>query len=129
MEGKVDLFPFIRPKTRNGVTKEVITGCGSLLVTINFDDFGYPFEVRCKLGKSGGCPSSQTEAIGNMSSLILLNTLPKERLHMMKKIIKQLKGITCSHPCPSSLSCSDGVALALENYMEAKEGGDNNGKA
>lgn len=120
-EGKVDLLPHIRPKTRNGVTKEVITGCGPLLVTINFDDFGYPFEVRCKLGKSGGCPSSQTEAIGNMSSLILLHALPKERLGKMKKIIKQLKGITCSKPCPQSQSCSDGVAIALENYMEAKD--------
>lgn len=129
MEGKVDLFPFIRPKTRNGVTKEVITGCGLLLVTINFDNFGYPFEVRCKLGKSGGCPSSQTEAVGNLSSLILLHTPPKERLAKMRKIIKNLRGITCDKPCSSARSCSDGTAIALENYMEAKEGGDNSGKA
>lgn len=59
-----------RPRVTVGRTVEVKVGCGSLYVTINKDEHGIA-EVFVKLGKSGGCSASQTEALGKMISLAL----------------------------------------------------------
>lgn len=109
-----------RPISLNGVTKKVKTGCGNLLVTINFDKFGYPIEVIINMGKAGGCASAQVETIGRMVSAVLQNTEPKNRIKQLDVIIKELKDIKCHIPTLSIKSCADGIAQALNNYMEAK---------
>ena len=109
-----------RPISLNGVTKRVKTGCGNLLVTINFDTFGYPVEVICTMGKAGGCAAAQVETIGRMISVTLQNNDPKDRIKQMDGIIKELKDIKCHVPTEAIKSCADGIAIALDNYMEAK---------
>ncbi len=107
--------PRPRPKITTGRTIETKTGCGSLYVTINEDEYGIA-EVFVQLGKSGGCAASQTEAIGRLLSIALRSWINPEVL------IKQLKGIRC----PSIgfdegeiiTSCADGVAKVLEKYLK-----------
>ena len=98
-----------------GETREKTTGCGSLYVTINEDDYG-PREVFANMGKAGGCASASTEAIGRLISLAFRYGAPPE------KIAKQLKGIRCHAPSglgPNQvLSCPDAIGKAMgEKYF------------
>jgi ribonucleoside-diphosphate reductase alpha chain len=102
-----------------GQTREKITGCGSLYVTINEDDMG-PREVFANMGKAGGCASASTEALGRLISLLFRYGAPPE------KIVKQLKGIRCHVPTglgPNQiLSCPDAIAKALaDKYLSGFE--------
>ena len=78
-----------RSPVLRGETREKVTGCGSLYVTVNEDDFG-PREVFANMGKAGGCASASTEAIGRLISLAFRYGVPPD------KIVKQLK----RHPLP-----------------------------
>ncbi|RLI75837.1 hypothetical protein DRP04_13115, partial [Archaeoglobales archaeon] len=94
-------------------------GCGSIYVTINEDGEGLA-EVFVKLGRSGGCGASQTEAIGRLVSLALRSGIDPE------EIIKQLKGIRCPfttwHDGVAITSCADAVAKVLEAYLKGELG-------
>ncbi|MCU0798643.1 MAG: vitamin B12-dependent ribonucleotide reductase [Candidatus Thermoplasmatota archaeon] len=113
--------PRERPKLIHGITGRVDTGCGALYVTINADRFG-PFEMFANLGKGGGCAAAQIEAIARQASLSLRSGIDPWQ------IVKQLKGIRCPNPknAPlgmaeeSVLSCPDGMAKALERYLQGK---------
>ncbi|MDR1952762.1 MAG: vitamin B12-dependent ribonucleotide reductase [Elusimicrobiota bacterium] len=109
--------PRIRPNKTIGYTYLVNTGCQRMYVTINEDDKG-ACEMFMRLGKSGGCPNSQTEAIGRLVSLALRSNVD------LDSIIEQLKGIRCPNPIMSEggavLSCADAVARVLENYKSEK---------
>ena len=102
-----------------GVTSQVGTGCGKIYVTINEDDQG-PLEVFARLGRSGGCAASQTEAIGRLISLAMRSGID------MKEIIEQLEGIRCPAPLwqPEGLvlSCPDAIAKAIKKHTG--EGGE-----
>jgi ribonucleoside-diphosphate reductase alpha chain len=106
-----------RPEAAYGVTRKVITGCGSLYVTLNSKD-GKLFEVFTSLGKSGGCAAAQCEAIGRMVSLALRGGIE------VGEIVKHLVGISCHAPAgfgPNKiLSCSDAVAKALQQHEAEK---------
>ena len=99
-----------RSPVLRGETREKTTGCGSLYVTLNEDDFG-PREVFASMGKAGGCASASTEAIGRLISLAFRYGVPPE------KIVKQLRGIRCHVPLgfgPNQiLSCPDAIGKAL----------------
>ncbi|MGA1820907.1 MAG: vitamin B12-dependent ribonucleotide reductase [Thermoplasmatota archaeon] len=113
--------PRDRPKTIHGVTGKVDTSCGALYVTINADKFG-PFEMFANLGKGGGCAAAQIEAIARLTSLSMRSGIDPWL------IVKQLKMIRCPNPKmgpvgmaeESILSCPDGMAKALERYLEGK---------
>ncbi len=106
--------PRPRPKVTSGKTIRIRTGCGSLFVTINEDDYGLA-EVFVHLGKSGSCFASQTEAIGRLISIALRSGVSPEA------IIDQLKGIRCPavgfDEGEMVTSCADGIAKALERYL------------
>ncbi len=116
-EERVKPEPRTRPRVVSGKTIKMITGCGNMYVTINEDEFG-PCEVFTSLGKSGGCTSSQSEAIGRLISLALRSGVKAE------KVIEQLRGIRCPSPVifqgESIFSCADALAKAIEIYLEEK---------
>jgi ribonucleoside-diphosphate reductase alpha chain len=110
------IIPQERPETTTGKTTEIKTGCGKMLVTVNFDEAGKMFEVLAQIGRSGGCSTSQSETSGRLISLALRSGLdPKE-------IVKQLQGIRCQSPvwCKGKqiLSCADAISQVLSLYVD-----------
>lgn len=103
----------------HGSTRRMKTGCGNLYVTINEDEYGL-FEVFTAMGKSGGCAASQAEATSRVISLALRAGVDIE------SVLKQLRGISCPSPAWESgemtMSCSDGIAKALERYISKSMG-------
>lgn len=105
-----------RPQVLRGVTPRIRTGCGWLYLTINFLEDGRPVEMFAKIGKSGGCASSQCESIGRLGSSMLRNGLSVDL------VIDQLRGISCSSQTgDKQRSCADAIAHVLEGW--AKNGG------
>jgi len=106
--------PRPRPKAMAGSTREVKTGCGDMYVTINNDENG-PFEMFCAMGKSGGCISAYSEAIGRLVSLALRSGVDP------KQVVKQMKGIRCSRPVFDTggitYSCADAISKTIQSHL------------
>jgi len=108
-------FKYVTPRERpmkvRGVTYRMVTGCGNLYVTVNYDELGL-FECFAAMGKAGGCAASQAEAVSRMISLALRSGVEPEA------IIKQLKGVRCPAPGWTKegiiYSCADAIARAIE---------------
>ena len=113
--GHEKIVPRPRPEITRGTTHRVGTGCGNLYVTINVCDEGKPFEIFTRMGKAGGCASSQSEAIGRLVSLSLRSGIEPD------EIVKQLMGISCHMPAWENgnrvLSCSDAISKAIGRYL------------
>jgi ribonucleoside-diphosphate reductase alpha chain len=60
-----------RPKIMPGITTKSDSPYGSIYVTLNFDDYGTPFELFVSSGKSGSISKSVTEALSRVISLAL----------------------------------------------------------
>ena len=112
-----------RPMKLSGFTYQVMTGCGSIYVTINEDKDG-PFEVFATMGKAGGCAASQIETIGRLISLGLRSGV------QIDQIVKQMQGVSCHSFLGSGdnkvLSCADAIAKTIKLYLESKLGGKEN---
>ncbi len=101
--------PRPRPAMTRGITERMRIGCGSLYVTVNYDDSGI-CEVFTSTGKAGGCPS-QSEATARLVSIALRSGIS------VREVIDQLRGIRC----PSTIrqtgmqctSCPDAIARVL----------------
>jgi ribonucleoside-diphosphate reductase alpha chain len=113
------LTPRQRPAETRGAITKVSTGCGSLYITVAYDDKGI-FEVFATLGKSGGCASAQLEATCRLITLALRSGVDAA------SVVKQLKGIRCPNIAwengKSILSCADAIAGVLEKHIGADSG-------
>lgn len=109
--------PRERPHKVNGATYRMVTGCGNLYVTINYDELGL-FECFAAMGKAGGCAASQAEAVSRMISLALRSGVEPDA------IAKQLKGVRCPAPGWTRegiiYSCADAIARAIELALSEK---------
>ncbi|MDD5338816.1 MAG: vitamin B12-dependent ribonucleotide reductase [Dehalococcoidales bacterium] len=105
-----------RPAETKGTSTKVSTGCGSIYITVNYDDKGI-FEVFSTLGKSGACASAQLEAICRLITEALRSGVD------VGQIVKQLRGIRCPSIAweggKSILSCADAIASVLEKHIKA----------
>jgi ribonucleoside-diphosphate reductase alpha chain len=111
------LTPRRRPSETTGTVARVNTGCGSLYITVAYDDKGI-FEVFATLGKSGGCASAQLEATCRLLTLALRSGVD------VAAAVKQLKGIRCPSIAweegKSILSCADAIASVLEKHINSQ---------
>jgi ribonucleoside-diphosphate reductase alpha chain len=111
------LTPRKRPSETTGTVARVNTGCGSLYITVAYDDKGI-FEVFATLGKSGGCASAQLEATCRLLTLALRSGVD------VAAAVKQLKGIRCPSIAweegKSILSCADAIASVLEKHINSQ---------
>jgi ribonucleoside-diphosphate reductase alpha chain len=113
-EEPVTRAPRKRPSETKGTITKVNTGCGSLYITVAYDDKGI-CEVFSTLGKSGGCASAQLEATCRLISLALRSGID------VASIVHHLRGIRCPSIAwengKSVLSCADAIASVLEKHI------------
>jgi ribonucleoside-diphosphate reductase alpha chain len=109
-----------RPELLRGTTRRLETPLGTLYVTVTEDDRGQPFEVFMSLGKAGGALMADVEALGRLISLALRSGIPLREIH------RQLRGISSDRVIglgPNKvLSVPDAVGIAIERWMQEKEG-------
>ena len=110
--------PRKRPSETRGTVTKVNTGCGSLYITVAYDDKGI-FEVFSTLGKSGACAIAQLEAICRLITLALRSGID------VAPVVKQLRGIRCPSISweggKSVLSCADAIASVLEKHISGDD--------
>ncbi|MDA1080670.1 MAG: vitamin B12-dependent ribonucleotide reductase [Gemmatimonadetes bacterium] len=109
-----------RPDTLRSTSIRKETPLGVMFVHISEDDKAQPFEVFINLGKAGGPAMADAEAIGRLISLALRSGIPLKEVH------RQLRGISSDRAVglgPNKvMSLPDAVGLALEEWMRAKHG-------
>jgi len=118
LEESATRAPRKRPVETKGTITKVNTGCGSLYITVAYDDNGI-FEVFSTLGKSGACAVAQLEAISRLISLSLRSGVD------IAQVVKQLRGIRCPSISweggKSILSCADAIASVLEKHINGDD--------
>lgn len=112
--GTPTITPRKRGKVTYGITEKIITGEGTLYVTINHDEIGL-CEVFTNIGKHGTDVAAWSEAVGRLISLCLRSGVALE------STIKQLRGITSRpvwHEGEQILSVPDAIGKALSRYLK-----------
>ena len=108
-----------RPRQLIGVTRQIPTGCGMMLVTANMDENDQVFEVLMRAGASGGC-SAYTDAVARLLSIGLRHGMPLDVL------IDQLRSVRCDNfryqsgkdPSLKGKSCPDVVGRFLQEIVD-----------
>ncbi len=136
-EGKIFKdFVKSRPDFVMGETIKVETPFGAAYVTINFDvEMGpsEPFEIFLSIGKAGSDILADAEAIARALSMILRMESPMPPIERLKQMgHKQFSGIGGSqfkgYGKERIMSLADGIAKAIEIYLEHFDLADEDGK-
>jgi ribonucleoside-diphosphate reductase alpha chain len=85
----VEILPEIRPVELNGLTKQVSTGCGKMLITINSIPNAI-YEVLLRTGAGGGC-AGFADGTSRLISIALRYGVP------VAEIIDQLNSVVCDN--------------------------------
>lgn len=109
-----------RPQQLVGVTRQIPTGCGMMLVTVNMDENDQVFEVLMRAGASGGC-SAYTDAVARLISIALRHGVP------LAVLIDQLRSVRCDNfryqsgkdPSLKGKSCPDVVGRFLQEIVDS----------
>ncbi|MBE0408741.1 MAG: adenosylcobalamin-dependent ribonucleoside-diphosphate reductase [Anaerolineales bacterium] len=113
-----------RPRRLKGYTYNIGTPLGDAFVTINENGENQPFEVFINTAKAGSDTAAVSEAIGRLISYILRLASPVVPRDRLKEVWRQLSGIGGGRFLgfgPNRVrSLPDGVAHALEEYLESK---------
>ena len=122
-----------RPRKLPGYTYTISTPLGKTFVTINENGGEQPFEVFVNTAKAGSDTAAVSEAIGRLISYILRLASPVAPRDRLKEVWRQLSGIGGGRPLgfgPNRVrSLPDGVAQALEEYLENSSQGKVEGAA
>jgi len=109
--------PRERAKSLEGFTTKIMTGCGNLYVTINYDSEGI-CEVLTNAGKTGGC-QAQAESTARLVTAALRSNVDPHA------IAKQLRGIKCPsairNKAAECTSCPDGIGKSLQIALNDTE--------
>lgn len=117
-----------RPRYLSGKTYRVQTPLGTTYVTVNEngEGKGHPFEVFLMTSKVGSETAAVSEAMGRLISYILRLTSTVSPRNRLKEIVRQLSGIGGGRPIGFGqqrvLSLPDGIAQALQEYLDESEG-------
>jgi ribonucleoside-diphosphate reductase alpha chain len=117
-----------RPGVMHGHTMKVETPLGAAFVTINENGESQPFEAFINSAKAGSETAAVSEAIGRLVSYILRLSSPVAPLQRLHEIRAQLAGLGGDRQLglgPRKVrSLPDGVAQAIEQYLVAREDGE-----
>ncbi len=119
-DGDVELNPIKLPEIMSCLRIRQMTPFGNMHVKVSVDPVsGREREVFAQLGKGGDVANSDLEAICRILSLWLRSN------GSLKMAIKQLEGIGSSLSVPTQdgriMSLADGLATALQRYLDAKQ--------
>lgn len=107
-----------RPQILEGMTIKTKVSCGTIFVTVNFDEDKNPVEVFAYLGKSGSCSLCNINSLCRVISIALRNGAPAH------DIIEHLEGMRCSSPTyhegQQYLSCADAIAKSMKEVLSLK---------
>lgn len=84
-----------REKSLPSVTEHIETECGTLHLTLGFQD-EILREIICVIGKSGVCGNIMLDTIGKLISIILQSEMPRYKI--IKKLKKNFEGMNCGTP-------------------------------
>ena len=112
-----NIIPRKRPMKTQGTTEKIVTGDGTLYLTINKDEQGL-CEIFTNIGKHGSEVAAWSEAVGRLISLCLRSGVS------LKVLVEQLRGIT-SRPIwvngEHILSVPDAIGKTLSEYLTKEE--------
>ncbi|MBK7642634.1 MAG: vitamin B12-dependent ribonucleotide reductase [Planctomycetes bacterium] len=119
-QGQEELAPVKLPEIMSCLRVRQMTPFGNMHVKVTVDPVSCrEREVFAQLGKGGDVANSDLEAICRILSLWLRAN------GSLKQAIKQLEGIGSSLSVPTKdgriMSLADGLAVALQRYLNAKE--------
>jgi hypothetical protein len=89
-------------------TVRLRTGCGSLYLTLVYNEAGIPIKVFLQLGKAGGCVKAHLSILSEH-----INTALDTDLKEGMVTVARLTGIKCSE----SSSCVDATVRFLEQKL------------
>lgn len=103
-----------RPMILPGKTAKILTGMGSLYVTLNCTEEGNPFECFIEMGRAGSDIKTFTEALARLISISMRAGLPLETIvHQLKDI----RGTVYGFGPDRVQSVPDAIAKCLRELM------------